>query len=545
MRRESAYDAVIVGGGHNGLVCAAYLARAGLRVVVLERRERVGGMAETSEPWPGVRLPTLAHTVGRFRPAIAREFRLRQHGLALIQPAARVFAPQLDGRALTLWGDAAMTAAEMAGAGLVTRADASTYEAADRRFRTLARGLAEIMSRVPPDLASPSLGGAVGGLRTALAARARARSESGGLMRVMPMAVRDLVDEWFESDALRAAIAARGMMLTGFGPRMPGTAGVLLTDAAGNDGGLAGQTVLARGGPGALSAALASAARAAGAEIRTGVGVARVRRDGETATGVALDSGEEIAARMVVSSLDPRTTLLELLEPEVLGPRLSWRAANIRQRGVTAKINFALSSLPHFPAAGDDARRLRGRIILAPSMAALQRAADPGKYGRISDEPLIEATIPTLTDQTLIDTRRANGVHHVLSAVVQAAPYDLRDGSWDGRRDELGEIVSKTIEAYAPGFAELIQARQVITPLDIERDYGATGGHPMHAEVGLDQWFAWRPLHGFGRYRMLLDGLYLCGSGAHPGGGVTGAPGQLAAQAVLADLRLHGRRVSA
>ena len=536
-RRASAYDAVVVGAGHNGLVCAAYLAGAGLRVVVLERREQVGGMAETSEPWPGVRVPTLAHTVGRFRPAIARELRLREHGLRLVQPDVRVFAPQPDGRALTLWGDASRTAAELAATDLVTLADARGYEEADRRFRALAKGLAQIMSRVPPDLSSPSPGAAIVGIRNALAARARARSESGGLMRVMPMAVRDLVDEWFESDSLRAAVAARGMLLTGFGPRMPGTAGVLLTDAAGNDGGLAGQTVLARGGPGALSAALASAARAAGAEIRTGVGVAQVRREGETFGKVVLEGGDEISARLVVSSLDPKTTLLSLLEPEVLGPRLSWRASNIRQRGMTAKVNFALRELPHFPAAGGDTRRLHGRILLAPSMVALQRAADPGKYGQISDEPLVEATIPTLTDQTLIDTKRAKGVRHVLSAIVQAAPYDLREGTWDERRDELGDIVTKAVEAYAPGFVDLIQARQVVTPLDIERDYGATSGHPMHAEVGLDQWFEWRPLHGFGRYLMPLRGMYLCGSGAHPGGGVTGVPGQLAARQVLTDQR--------
>lgn len=535
--RGSAYDAIVVGAGHNGLVCAAYLARAGLRVVVLERREEIGGMAETSEPWPGVRVPTLAHTVGRFRPAIARELRLRDHGLALVQPEVRTFAPQPDGRALTLWGDAARTAAGLADGGLVTPSDAARYVDADRRFRTLARGLAQIMSRVPPDLTSQSLGDAFSGIRTALAPRARTRSESGGLMRVMPMAVRDLVDEWFETDALRAAVATRGMLLTGFGPRMPGTAGVLLTDAAGNDGGLAGQTVMARGGPGALSATLASAARAAGAEIRTGAAIAKVRREGEAVSGVALENGEEIAARVVVSSLDPKTTLLDLLEPEVLGPRLSWRASNIRQYGVTAKVNFALRELPRFLSAGDDTRPLRGRILLAPSMSALQRATDPAKYGQMSEEPLIEATIPTLTDATLIDTKQAKQVRHVLSAIVQSAPRDLRDGTWDERREALGDTVTRTIETYAPRFAELIEARQVITPLDIERDYGAAGGHPMHAEAGLDQWFAWRPLHGFGRYRMPLSGMYLCGSGAHPGGGVTGAPGQLAANEVLADLR--------
>lgn len=348
------------------------------------------------------------------------------------------------------------------------------------------------------------------------------------------MAVRDLVAEWFESDALRAVIATRGVFLSGMGPRMPGTAGVLLTDAAGKDGGLAGQSVFARGGPGALTSALASVARSFGAEIRTGVRAASVTRVGEDATGVVLADGTEIGASIVVSSLDPNTTLLSLLAPEVLGPRLSWRAMNIRQRGMTAKVNFALRALPLFPAASDDQGKLRGRIVFAPSMAALDEAARPAKYGEMSAQPLVEATIPSLTDPSFVDGERSGGVKHVMSAVVQWVPY--------GATGDVGEVVTQTIEQYAPGFTNLLVDRQVLTPVDIERGYGASGGHPMHAEVGLDQWFAWRPLHGFGRYRMPLRGLYLCGSGAHPGGGVTGAPGQLAAREVLADVR--GRRQS-
>jgi len=520
---------VVVGAGHNGLVCAAYLARAGLRVVVLEARPTIGGMAETSELLPGVRVPTLAHTVGRFRPAVARELRLREHGLRLVQPEVRVFAPQPDGRGLTLWTDDARTATDLAASGLVSTRDAREYPATDLRLRALARGLAQLLARVPPDLATPSLADAFHGIRAALATRARTRSPDAGLLRAMPMAVRDLVEQWFESDALRAVVAARGVLLTGLGPRMPGTAGVLLTDAAGNDGGLAGQTVFARGGPGALIAALASAACAAGAEIRTDAVVARVRRDGETVRGVTLANGDEIAAGVVVSSLDPRSTLLDLLEPEVLGPRLSWRASNIRQRGRTAKVNFALRDLPRFPAASKDTRLLRGRILLGPSMTALDQAALPAKYGQVPDEPLIEATIPSLADPGLVDLDRAGAVRHVMSVIAEGVPFDV------GER--VGDTVTRTIESYAPGFGELVEARHVITPLDIERDYGAAGGHPMHAEVGLDQWFAWRPLHGFGRYRMPLRGMYLCGSGAHPGGGVTGGPGQLAAGEILAESR--------
>ena len=534
-RRQGAYDAVVIGAGHNGLVCAVYLARAGLRVVVLEARSTIGGMAETSEIRPGVRVPTLAHTVGRFRPAVARELRLRDHGLRLVQPDVRVFAPQPDGRAFTLWGDAGRTAAELAADDLVSARDARDYVAVDARMRALARRLAQLLARVTPDLAAPSLADAFHGIRTALATRARTRGAEAGLLHVMPMAVRDLVDEWFESDALRAVVAARGVLLTGMAPRMPGTAGVLLTDAAGNDGGVAGQTVFARGGPGALTEALASAARAAGAEIWTDAGVEKVRRAGESVNGLILRSGEEIEAGTVVSSLDPKSTLLDLIDPEALGPRLSWRASNIRQRGRTAKVNFALTSLPHFPAAAEYSLRLRGRIVLAPSMAALDEAALPAKYGQSPDEPLIEATIPSLADPGLIDADRAGVVRHVISVIAEGVPFDVGDG--------VGDTVTRTIERYAPGFGELVEDRQVITPLDIERDYGAQGGHPMHAEVGLDQWFAWRPLHGFGRYRMPLRGMYLCGSGAHPGGGVTGGPGQLAAHEILADLRAGGRKV--
>jgi phytoene dehydrogenase-like protein len=343
---------------------------------------------------------------------------------------------------------------------------------------------------------------------------------------------------------LRAVIAARGVLLSGLGPRMPGTAGVLITDAAGNAAGLAGQTVYALGGPGALTTALAGAARASRAELRAGSPVARVKRNGEVARGVTLADGTELDAGIVVSSLDPKTTLLDLPEPEVLGPRLSWRASNIRQRGMTAKVNFGLRALPHFPAAAEDVRRLHGRILLAPSMSALDAAAGPAKYGELPVEPLIEATIPTLTDPGLVDVERAGRIRHVLSAVVQGVPNEPRDGDWDTRRDELAEIVARTIDIYAPGFGDLVEARQVITPTDIERDYGAVGGHPMHAEVGLDQWFEWRPLHGLGRYRMPLHGMYLCGSGAHPGGGVTGGPGQLCATEVLADVKAGRLRVS-
>jgi phytoene dehydrogenase-like protein len=327
--------------------------------------------------------------------------------------------------------------------------------------------------------------------------------------------VRDLVEEWFTSDALRAAIAARGVLYTALGPRMPGTSGVLLSDAATSSGGLAGSAVTARGGPTAVTDALAASVKENGGEIRTAAHVAHVRRHGDTVAGVTLANGDEIDAPVVVSGLDPRTTLLDLLEPEVLGPRLSWRAGNIRQRGATAHVRFDLNGSPRFLAAGDDAARLRGRILIAPSMRYLDLATRAARHDATADEPLLEITLAPLMQ---------------MNVVVQAVAADV-----DG--DALLDKVTGTIEAYAPGFGNLVKDHRVRTPRALELEYGATGGHPMHAEIALDQWLEWRPLHGYGRYRMPLDGLYLGGSGAHPGGGVTGTPGRLAASAVVGDLK--------
>jgi phytoene dehydrogenase-like protein len=340
------------------------------------------------------------------------------------------------------------------------------------------------------------------------------------------------VAEWFETDAIRAAIAARGVQYTAMGPWSAGTTAVLLADAAGHDGGASGQATLARGGPGALAQALAAAARAFGAEICTETEVARVTLRSGRVTGVALASGEEVRASAVASGADPKHTLLELLDPVDAGPVLRWKASNLRLAGTVAKVNLSLAGLPRFVAAGDDLDRVRGRIVVAPGIDALERAFDASKYGRISTAPFLEVTIPTLSDDSL-----APPGHHVLSVLMQYAPYQLREGAWHDRRDEIGDLVLETLEAYAPGVTDLVEGRRVLTPVDLERDYGLTGGHPMHGEPGLDQFFAWRPMLGSAHYRLPLEGLYLCGSGAHPGGGVTGGPGANAAREIYADLR--------
>jgi phytoene dehydrogenase-like protein len=526
------YDAVVIGGGHNGLVAAAYLGRAGLRTIVLERREALGGAATTSELAPGARVPTLAHTVGRLRPAVLRDLDLKRHGLSLVAPDVRVLAPGRDGDAVVLWSDVARTAE-----GLRARSahDAEHYPAFDRTVRSLAGFLADLAERTPPDIESPGLADAAAGLQLGRAFRGLGRRDARTLTRVLPMAVADFVAESFEGDALKAAIAWRGVHYTAMGPWSAGTTAVLLADSAGNDGGAAGQTVFARGGPGALTAALAGAAMASGVEIRTGAEVVAITsRDGR-ATGVALAGGEELVARAVVAGIDPKRALTRLADPVAVGPSLLWRAGNIRTPGTVAKVNLVLAGLPRFSAAGSDDGLIRGRIVIAPGIDGLERAHDAAKYGRWSDPPVMEAAIPSLVDPSLVEGAAAGT--QVMSVIVQSAPYALRAGTWDERREAFGDLVVATLDGYAPGLARLVTARQVLTPLDLERDYGLTGGHPMHGEHGLDQFFLWRPLLGHARYRLVLDGLYLAGAGAHPGGGVSGQNGQNAAREILSDWR--------
>lgn len=522
------YDAIVIGGGHNGLVTAAYLAKAGRRVIVLERREKVGGILDTVEIAPGVRAPGVAHTVGRLRRSVIEDLGLARHGLVLIEPAVRVFAPQPDGPPLTLWSDPSRTAEE-----LISRSahDAEAYPGFDRRVRALASFLAYLHASTPPDLKSPSFADAMSGVRLGNAFRRLGGKAAREATRALPMAVADYVAETFETDAVRGAIASRAVQHTAMGPWSAGTTAVLLGDSAGNDGGAAGQSTFARGGPGALAEALASAARSFGAEVRTGVEVVRVLTEDHRAVGVALADGSELHARAVVSSADPKRTITTLVDPVVAGPELMWRAGNIRTPGVVSKVNLALSGLPTF-AGADGAERLKGRIVVAPGIDYLEKAFDASKYGRVSDEPYLEATIPTLVDPTL-----APQGTHVMSIVVQWTPHELRDGDWEAERERVGDLVAKTMEQYSPGLGELVTARQVLTPVDLEREYALTGGHPLHAEPGLDQFFAWRPLLGHSRYRFGIERLYLCGSGAHPGGGVTGAPGANAAREILADLK--------
>ncbi len=402
MSVTASYDAIVIGGGHNGLVCATYLARGGMRTLLLEQRERVGGALVTAGLVPGAHVPLLAHTVGRLAPAVMRELGLARHGLRLVQPAALLTSVHPDGPALTLWAEPGRTAA---GLRPVSGRDADAWPAFDAEVRELASVLWRLMLMTPPDVRHADPDVLAGGLRLGWRYRRMGTAAARQSTRVLPQSVADFVEDRLDSDALRAAVATRAIRHTAMGPRMAGTSAVLLTDSAGNAGGAAGESVYARGGPGALAEALLQAALAAGVTVRTAARVSAVRDRGGSATGVALTDGEEISAVVVVSSLPPRATLAGLIDPGSLGPELHADVEHLRDRGVTAKVNLALAALPVFRGLeGDDAAlRLRGRIVVAPSIGYLDRAADAAKYGRISEAPWLEATIPSLVDPLLVD----------------------------------------------------------------------------------------------------------------------------------------------
>jgi phytoene dehydrogenase-like protein len=528
--KDAGRRVIVIGGGHNGLVCAALLARSGLRPVVLERRERAGGAAVTEEFHPGFRVSSVAHLAGPFRPALAAELGLAAHGLVTVEPEPRLFAPLPDGRSLRLWGNAERSAAEI---HRLSPRDANRYPELHRSMRAIAAVLSRLRTSTPPDLERTRPADLASLLGLGRAARRLDREDASRLLRWLSMPVADFAAEWFETDVLRAVLAAGGVRGVLAGPRSPGTTANLLLRSAAQDGNPAAATVIVRGGLGALADALVSVARARGAEVRTGALVERVVvRDGR-AVGVVLAGGEAIDARAVVSNADPRRTL-DLLDPAVLDPEDQERLRHFRQRGCLSKVHLALSSLPTFTAVGreDAVALLGGRIHLAPDPDTIERAFDAAKYGTLPAQPLLEVTIPSLVDPTL-----APRGAHVLSAVVQYTPYALRGATWPSRRADVAEATLRTLEVYAPGIRGLVLHAQVITPADLESTYGLTGGHGDHGEHALDQLFVGRPLVGWSRYRTPIPGFYLCGAGTHPGGGVTGECGANAAREVLRDLR--------
>ena len=522
-------DVVIVGAGPNGLVAAFYLARAGRRVLVLERRDIVGGTAVTEEFHPGFRVSSVLHATGPLRPEIAAEMELGKHGLEMLHSDARIFVPSPDGRALLLSADTAHSAASIAA---FSRKDAERYPVYQQTLARLTGPLSDLLKMTPPDIDRPGLGDILSLLKTGKKVRDLGRADIYRILRWGPMAAADLVAEWFDTELLRAAIAGRGIFAATAGPWSAGTAAVLLLRAAA-DPHPAGTVAVPRGGMGALTAAMAAAARAAGATIRTGAEVIHFEVKGGAVQAVVLKGGERIEATCVVSNADPKKTLLGLVDPVHLDPDFQKKMSDVRARGITAKVHLALSRLPAFTALKGNAAPLAGRIQIGHEIDYLERSFDASKYGETSKEPWIEALIPTVLDPSLAPEGK-----HVLSAHVQYAPFHLKEGAWDDARGKaLGDTVVKTLAAHAPDLPGLIEGMQVITPKDLATTYGLTEGHIFHCEEALDQFFTMRPLLGWARHRTPIGGLHLCGAGTHPGGMVTGANGRNAARQVLADRR--------
>jgi len=521
---------VIIGGGHNGLVAAAYLARAGLRVAVLERRPALGGAAATEEIHPGFRCPTGAHLCGLLRPEVIRDLELERHGLRFLPFDPAVVALGESGKALRLWREERRAQAEIA---THSPRDAAAYP----RFRAWMVQFAGIvdplMTRAPPDIAAPSAGDQLLLLRRAVRIRRLGRDFVHQALRFAPMSLRDVLGEWFEGELLQASLAIDGLLGTFRGPYSPGTAFGLVHHYLAEVHG--GSWTAVHGGMASLTEALAAAARELGVSIRTGAEVERVVISEGRATGVELVSGERIDARIVVSSADPKRTFLRLVDPIELSADFLGKIRNFNTEGAVAKVNIALRALPRIPALGGDGGRAP-HLRVCPSLEYLERAYDDAKYGKVSSEPMLDVFIPSILESGL-----APPGGHVMSVVVQYAPYHLRPGNWDDAREDLGHRTVEILETHMPGLRAAVAAVEVLTPLDLERRFGLTGGHVYHGEMTLDQQFVLRPVPGWARYRTPIENLYLCGSGAHPGGGITGAPGYTAAREILRDWKRLGR----
>jgi phytoene dehydrogenase-like protein len=523
------YDAIIVGGGHNGLVCAAYLADRFDRVLVLERRHIVGGAAVTEEVFPGFKYLSLSYVLSLFRPEIIEDLELKKHGYEFIE-MKYAFNPFPDGRYLLMGGGG--DAAEIA---KFSKRDAEAWPRYNAMVSKLADVLRPMMNSAPPDLSKVSPGHMLEMAPMAKAMKDLSRFARSQLVKAMTMSTSAFLDEWFESEEVKTMLAANGSIGIWGGPSTPGTALVMLHYAIGDVTGVPGVWGLVKGGNGAFSEAIASSARARGAEIRVNAEVGRIRtRDGK-AVGVTLATGEEIDAPIVASGADPRRTYLGMLDRSELPADFVTGMERYRTNGNSAKVNFALSGLPSFTALPGNGPQLEGDIQIGGSTREyLERAFDDFRYGEWSKEPYMDVVIPTLLDPSLAPEGK-----HVMSAAVKYVPYGLNGGWSDKRKEDFGDLVVDTIEKYAPGFRDLILHRQVISVLDYETEYGLTGGNISHGDMAFDQMFSMRPLLGWARYRSPIQNLYLCGAGAHPGGGIIGAPGRNAAREIVKDNRFR------
>ncbi len=524
------YDAVVIGAGHNGLVAAAYLARAGKRVLVLERRERVGGAAASDEVFPGFTFSVFSYVVSLLRPEIIRDLDLPRHGLHIL-PLESTLTPLAPGGKrgdyLAQWGDHDHSRRELARHSL---RDAEAYDEFGRLMHLMARAVKPLLAMAPPDPASFDPSELLSLARLAGHFRGLGEKSFHELHRLLTMSSADYLDAWFETEALKATKSASGIIGTLAGPRSPGTAYVLLHHYMGEIDGVFRAWGFARGGNGSVSEAIASAARSFGARIRTEAPVAQVLVRGERATGVVLEDGEEIEAAQVISGADPRRTFLGLVGEKHLPDEFAESIRRFRFRGTSAKVNLALSEAPDFTCLPGPGPHLRGAISISPSVEYIERAYDEGKYGRFSQRPYMDIILPSMIDPSMAPPGR-----HVMSIFAQYAPYDLQGGWTDERREAFGDAVVDTLSEYAPNLKPAILHRQVITPSDIERLVGLSQGNIFQGELTLQQMFFLRPAPQWARYRTPIRGLYQCGSGTHPGGGVMGASGRLAAQAALAD----------
>ena len=526
------YDAILIGAGHNGLVTAALLARAGLSVLVLEQREVLGGAAATEEFFPGFRLNSGADDAGLLRPEVVRKLELKRNGLQLIESPLLAFAPQMDGPSLSIWRDPSQSISEIA---RLSAHDARRFPDYCRLVQRLSAVLDGMMTLTPPRLSNTSLSEVYPWMRLALKLKGLGKRDMMEFMRVLPLPVYDFLQEWFESPLLQGLLGSAGVSGIRFGPRASGTAFLLLYHSL-NGGAPAGRASrFVRGGMGRLSQILAEAARQRGAQVRTECEVERILIHNGRAVGVALTSGEEHRANFIISNADPKRTLLDLLGPAQMDPRMMRRVRNIRLQGTTAKLLLALDSLPHFKGAPQGRDHLRGHILIAPSLDYLERASDDAKYGRISRQLILDAVIPTLSDPSLAPEGK-----HILSLTAHHAPYRLREGSWAEQAPALADRIVQALAEYAPGLPDRILHQRLLTPLDWEQQYGLSEGAIDQGEMALDQMLFMRPMAGCGQYRSPVEGLYLCGAGAHPGGGVTGAPGFNAAREVLREHKKRG-----
>ena len=520
------YDVIVIGGGHNGLVNAAYLAKAGKKVLVLERRHVLGGAAVTEEIIPGFLFSECSYVVSLLRPEIIRELDLPRHGLEIL-PLDGTFSPMPDGNHLWRMNDHAKSIREIR---RHSRVDAEAYDEFSKMMTPMCRFVKPMLSMIPPDPTTLNPRDLKQLHFMMQRFRALSSDERYTLIQLMTMSSADFLDQWFETDVLKATMSASGIIGTFLGIRSPGTAYVLLHHYMGEIDGAFRSWGFSRGGTGAISNAIAAAAREAGVEIRTKAPVGKIVVKNGRAAGVILQSGEEIGANVVSSSVDPHLTFEKFLEPSELPSDFLEGVRRYKFRGSSGKVNIALDALPEFTSIPGEGAHLRGAISISPSMEYMERAYDDAKYGRYSRRPYIDMVIPSLTDPSVAPAGK-----HVLSCFVQYAPYKLAEGTWDDQREAFGDNVIDTISEYAPNIKKIIIGRQILTPLDLEREFGLTQGNIFQGELSLEQLFFLRPVAGWAYYRTPVDNLYMCGSATHPGGGIMGANGRIASQVILKE----------